>query len=652
MGEAIDSSRSGSGPGLEDTLAESGTRASTLLARGRSIGRYVVLDLVGVGGMSHVYAAYDPELDRRVALKVMATTGASEASIGRERARLLREAQAMARLAHQNVVPVHDVGMVDDRVFLAMHFVEGDTLSEWLRKKPTQSQVLATFLQAGRGLAAAHAVGIVHRDFKPDNVLIDESGIARVTDFGLARAELRPDQSASTTASGEKSREAAKAELATVDFELASSSAAMATAPSRLRTPLVTNPGVIMGTPAYMPPEQHALESVDARADQFSFCVALWEGLFGERPFAGESVAEIAFNVSHGSLRPFPAGNNVPPRIRRALVRGLSRKPIDRFPDMDALLAEIVAAQGGRRRTKLALAGVALVGLGAVTVWLVAPRPSPCSEADAQVRQVWNDQRAASLREAFTATGHRDATPAADHVTRLLAAQADAIAASRRSTCEATHVRAEASDDAYDLRMTCLDRRTNELDALVGAFEHADARVVEHALGFATTSVLTSVEECNDIERLRKAFPLPDDPNERARLAELQRTVHEIDIAQVLGMVSEHDTAQLARECEATGHWPLVARARRIDAHRLETRGDLAAAERGLYAALDAAALADDVEIGVQLWIDVLYLVGVTQRRFAEARVIAEAARIALLRLPSAAAHEPPLLIALGGVQQ
>jgi tetratricopeptide (TPR) repeat protein/predicted Ser/Thr protein kinase len=634
--EAFDSARSGPGSGLEVTWAESGTRATTLLERGRIVGRYVVLDLVGVGGMSHVYAAFDPELDRRVALKVMATTGASEASIGRERSRLLREAQAMARLAHQNVMPVHDVGMVDDRVFLAMHFVEGETLSDWMRRHPSQNEVLNTFVQAGRGLAAAHAVGIVHRDFKPDNVLIEKDGIVRVTDFGLARADLRPSDAGQSSGG-----------LANIDFELAPPSST-----SRLRTPLVTHPGVIMGTPAYMPPEQHALEPVDARADQFSFCVALWEALFGERPFAGESIVEIATNVSQGTLRAFPAGNSVSPRIRRALVKGLSRKPTDRFASMDELLAEIVAAQGGRKRMQLMLAGASLVGIGALAVWIGMPERDLCAGADAQVHEVWNDGRASTLRDAFAATGRLDSAPAAEHIVGLLGAQADSIAASRRSACEATRIRNEVSDDAYDLRMACLDRRTSELDALVAAFAQADQKVVGNALGFDVRAVLTEVDVCDDFERLRNSYPLPDDPRERERLAELERAVDEIGAAYAVGVVSPHDPGQLVRDCEATGYWPLVAHARLNHAHELEIHGDMAAAERELYSTLDAAARGDMPDITVAAWTDLLYLVGVIQRRFPESRVIAEAARVALLRMPDAIDRESNLLIALGGVHQ
>ncbi len=641
MGEAIDSSRSGPGPGLEDTVAESGTRASTLLERGRIVGRYVVLDLVGVGGMSHVYAAFDPELDRRIALKVMATTGASEASIGRERARLLREAQAMARLAHQNVVPVHDVGMVDDRVFLAMHFVEGQTLGEWMKTKPSQNEVLDTFVQAGRGLAAAHAVGIVHRDFKPDNVLIDREGTVRVTDFGLARADVRPTADSSGQA-------AAAASSSLLELGAGSTS-------SRVRAPLVTNPGIIMGTPAYMPPEQHALEMVDARADQFSFCVALWEALFGERPFAGESVAEIAFNVSQGTLRSFPPGSSVPQRIRRALVRGLARRPGDRFASMDELLAEIVAAQGGRKRMKLALAAVALVALGGLAVQVVAPERSPCAGADADVRDVWNDARERTLRSAFAATERHDAAQATEHVVRALGAQADAIAASRRTACEATRVHNEVSDETYDLRMACLDRRTIELDALVDAFAQADEKVVANALSFDTSSVLADVEVCDDFERLRTSYPLPDDAAARARIAELERAVDDVAVADAVGVVSEHDAAQLVAECEATGHWPLVAYARLQNAHQLEVHGDLAAAERELYSTLDAAARGNVPDLTVAAWTDLLYLVGAVQRRFPETRVIAEAARVALLGLPERPGtrdRESNLRVAMGGVQQ
>jgi tetratricopeptide (TPR) repeat protein len=285
-------------------------------------------------------------------------------------------------------------------------------------------------------------------------------------------------------------------------------------------------------------------------------------------------------------------------------------------------------------------------------VQVVAPSRSPCAGADAEVREAWNDARERTLRSAFSATGRHDAAPAADHVVRMLGAQADAIAASRREACDATRLRNEVSDETYDLRMACLDRRTSELDALVDAFAQADEKVVGNALAFDTSAVLNDVGVCDDFERLRTSYPLPDDPAERARLAELERAVDEIGAAYAVGVVSPHDSGKLVEQCEATGFWPLVAHARLYHAHQLEVRGDIAGAERELYAALDAAARGKLPDITVAAWTDLLYLVGVVQRRFPGTRVIAEAARVALLGVAQPRSRESNLLVALGGVQQ
>ena len=253
-----------------------------VLQHGQLVGRYVVLAPLGAGGMGVVYAAFDPQLDRKVALKLLHSEAVSASGATQSKndgyARLLREAQAMARLRHPNVVAVHDVGKIDERVFIAMEFVEGGTLKQWLRARPrTRQEVLAVFIQAGRGLMAAHEAGLVHRDFKPDNVLVSVKGQAQVLDFGLAKA----------TEEGERpSPGESRTNLGT----------------STLSTNL-TQVGAILGTPAYMAPEQHLGDVTDARTDQFSFCVALWSALYREAPFAGESLGELASSVCGGELR-------------------------------------------------------------------------------------------------------------------------------------------------------------------------------------------------------------------------------------------------------------------------------------------------------------------------------------------------------------
>jgi formylglycine-generating enzyme required for sulfatase activity len=323
----------------DQDLPPTATESAPLTA-GARVGRYLILGRVGSGAMGVVYGAYDPELDRRIALKLL--NGEARGHDLAARARLLREAKAMARVEHPNVIAVHDVGVFEERVFLAMEFLAGGTLREWLEDGPRGwREVLAAFLDAGRGLAAAHAAGLVHRDFKPENVLLDKDGRPRVVDFGLAREAAPPDDGKPV---------ASVASYVTAVPALA--------AANPLET--LTRTGAVMGTPAYMAPEQFLGEPTDARTDQFSFCVALHEALYGERPFAGDSVLSLLRNVMDGTLQPLAAERDVPAWIRRVLARGLAAERSERWPSMAALIAALEDDPRVRQRRRV-LSSVALV---------------------------------------------------------------------------------------------------------------------------------------------------------------------------------------------------------------------------------------------------------------------------------------------------
>jgi hypothetical protein len=310
-------------PGSDLNARGRSRRGPALLPRGTRVGRYEVEYLIGTGGLGVVYAAIDPELGRHVALKLLKVDPRPGESGGQDR--LLREARALARLSHPNVVAVYDVGAWSDRVFVAMEMITGRDLRGWLLVTPRRPPaVVDVFLAAGRGLAAAHAAGLVHRDFKPDNVLVGGDGRVCVTDFGLARAleEARADED-----------------------------------------------GAIVGTPAYMAPEQHLGRSADARSDQFGFCASLHEALYGERPFAGVDLDELSAEIIAGRVQPPPRGAHVPATLARIVVRGLSSDPAARWPSMEALLAAL-----GRDRRKLwrRLAAVAAALLAVVVTALAA----------------------------------------------------------------------------------------------------------------------------------------------------------------------------------------------------------------------------------------------------------------------------------------
>jgi len=304
------------------------------------VGRYRVERLLGAGGMGRVLLAHDPELDRRVAIKLLKPHHSAAPEL---EARLLREARAMARLSHPNVVTVHDVGTWNNQVFLAMEYVEGGTLSDWLAEPRSVRQVVDVFRLAGMGLSAAHKAGLVHRDFKPDNVLIGKDGSVRVNDFGLVRAAESPDEAA-----------------------------AASTANSGPLDMVLTIDGAVMGTPAYMSPEQHEGRPTDARTDQFSFCAALYLALYGRRPFPGSGLESLRMAVIDGRVRVPPKGGRVPDAVRDVVLRGLSVDPDKRFASMDALLAALARATEGNDGRAQGVRGWAFGGAATLLVLLLS----------------------------------------------------------------------------------------------------------------------------------------------------------------------------------------------------------------------------------------------------------------------------------------
>jgi tRNA A-37 threonylcarbamoyl transferase component Bud32 len=342
--------------------------------RGESLGRYVVLRQIGSGGMGVVYAAYDPELDRRVALKVLAAAASEETGP----ARLLREAQTMARISHPNVITVHDVGEVDGRLFIAMELVDGVDLKQWLSEggHPWE-EVLEVLVQAGRGLAAAHDQGLIHRDFKPANVLVGKDGLVRVLDFGLARRFGSGGDELQVSDTG--------------DVEVSTSLAS--------HTEQLTRTGAVAGTPAYMSPEQHARAELDAKSDQFSFCITAFEALFGERPFKGTGRMGLMLATTQGDRQPVPKSSPVPSRIADAVLRGLEPKPDDRWADMRALLGQLEHKPAARRSRVLGAVTVVAVG-SIIALSLGDDAADPCSTL--ATTALLPDAARADVRAAFS----------------------------------------------------------------------------------------------------------------------------------------------------------------------------------------------------------------------------------------------------------
>ncbi|MGC4122186.1 MAG: serine/threonine-protein kinase [Myxococcales bacterium] len=351
--------------GVEETTAKSKRPKASGLPRGTAVGRYLLLDLVGEGGMGAVYSAYDPDLGRKVAVKLVKSEGRGPEW---SRDRLQREAQAMARLSHPNVLPVYDTGPFQDQVFVAMEFVDGVTLGRWLAEPRSQREVVEMFVAAGEGLAAAHAAGLIHRDFKPDNVLVGADGRARVADFGLAHVGALPEPPAALSS------------------------------PTSRPTSGSTLAGTVSGTPAYMAPEQFDAAPTDARTDQFSFCVALWDALTGHPPFGDGDFHALRQSVLAGKVA--PPLRTLPHALEAALLKGLSLRPEDRFSTMQDLLAELRRDPSRRaRRVAAATLGLAaLLGLGGVLGWQVLLEQTRCERESAQeLARIWPPARRAEI---------------------------------------------------------------------------------------------------------------------------------------------------------------------------------------------------------------------------------------------------------------
>jgi hypothetical protein len=421
------------------------------LEPGHEIGRFTILSYLGAGSTGIVYAAYDPKLDRRVALKVLfAPDGPA-----------VHEARAMAKLSHPNVAVVHEVGNHEGGVFIAMEFVRGATLQAWLAAEPRPwPAVLDVFLQAGRGLAAAHAAGLIHRDFKPSNVMLGDDGRVRVLDFGLCCPS-----------------EGADAE--------------------------------VVGTPAYMPPEQFLGQRVGPASDQFSFCASLYQALYHQLPFPGETPDELRLSITGGQLRTPARHPRLPSWLVAAILRGLKSDPKDRFSAMEDLLRALEhrSGRGFRSLAAAAVAGAALTGaLGYASAYTDR---SPCSAAAAEIAGAWNVQRRLAVADAFAALPRAFTSDVWPVVARALDDYADRWQHLYLRACEARRT-GDSSEQLLGRRMACLGQARAALSEAATVFADADVEVAIHA--FEVVHALPSLDACVTVE---------PDPRDAALLARL-----------------------------------------------------------------------------------------------------------------------------------
>ncbi len=547
------------------------------LVRGDSVGRYIILDRLGAGGMGVVYAAYDPELDRRVAIKLLlAAESAFEESTGQ--ARLVREAQALARLSHPNVIAVYDVGTHEAGVFVAMELVDGQTLRAWRKalQRPWR-EVLEVFLAAGRGLAAAHSAGLVHRDFKPDNVLLGKDGRVRVLDFGLAR---QADGPSSTSTPIPDAR-------AAVAGEMEDSGSVPLLTPSRVSVAShLTQFGVVRGTPAYMAPEQFKGEASDARSDQFGFCAALYEALYGVRPFGKSPGPSTDWNA----VPEAPKDSRVPGTVRRIVLKGLSPDPAARFASMELLL-EALSRRMLRRQRGWVAAGAGLAALALAAAVTVAARPAAvlCTGAEKKLASVWDASRMEALARAFAATGNADAAAVWQRVVPVLDTYAQGWVAMHTDTCEATRVRGEQSDEVLSLRMACLDRRLQSFSALTSVYAQADGELLQQAV--KAVHALPQLEGCADVQALRAPVPPPEDAATREKVEVLRQRLAEAQALFDSGRykVALEKARALTKDTAALAYAPLHAEALVLHGALEGKVGDFKVAEATFKQAMWAA---------------------------------------------------------------
>jgi tetratricopeptide (TPR) repeat protein len=591
---------------LPSASEASASQSMEALAAGATVGRYVVLDDLAHGGMSIVYVAHDPELDRRVALKVM-RPDVSE-SPDKAQARLLREAMAMARLAHPNVVRVYDVGTLGERVYMAMELVEGITLRDWMTAEPRGWRaVVDVLVRAGRGLAAAHEAGLVHLDFKPRNVLVGKDGEVRVVDFGLARIGAGTDSSSS------------------IDIE--------ALPPA---TDAVTTVGMVMGTPGYMAPEQLDGSAPDARSDQFSFCVTAWEALYGVRPYPGQRLDAYRLALIDGRRLEPPARVHVPVRLRRLLERGLAIDSTRRHASLATLL-DAMTHDPWRRWRRVGLAG-AMAGIAALATWALVSAPEdPCAEQVGRLEDAWGTERREQVHARLAEGDLARHRPLADAIVEQVDGYAAAWVDAASEACRSARAEGRAADDASDVRGYCLEHRHRALRAATDLMLEPDDpgdtpwdRVVAD---------LPPVEACRDVTSVYHVGRAPPGPEQRQHVEQADE-----QLARVWTLISAGrlaDAAQaidpVVRAAEATGHRPTLAHAKLVEAtlHSMLDRAE--EAERAGFEAVRLADAEGMHSVRLEAYAELVFTVGMLGGREREAENLGQLA----LWLESELVHQP-----------
>jgi serine/threonine protein kinase/tetratricopeptide (TPR) repeat protein len=585
--------------------------------------------------MGEIYAAYDDRLDRKVALKLV--RGGSELTAKADE-RLLREAQTLAQVSHPNVVQIYEAGTYNGRLFIAMELIRGKTLTSWLGdaarlpRAVRQREILRQFIAAGHGLEAAHAAGVAHRDFKPDNVLVGDDGRVRVVDFGLARALEDGADAGPPTRDSEAVPSGDLAQGPTVMFgpggtsDVPLETAAMTIGPEhalaaagappaasqgdaassapRLKAALrLTETGTVMGTPSFMAPETLRGAIADRRSDQFSFCVALYHALYDAFPFTGRTLRELRDSIASDEVE-FASTVSVPAYVRKALHRGLSVDPAQRFASMAELLAAL--APGSRRVRGWIAVGASLVAIAASAAMALRSQAlaDPCAAAGAAIDAEWSAGRQAAIHAAVS----RSALSFAESAWRGAKVRLDDYARSWRGeateACRATHIAHTQSAEQLDRRMLCLERGRRQVAALASELGTGAPDAVEHAVEAA--GALPDLDACHHAENL--LFGIAPPPT--TAVAEVAAVRDRLARARTLELLGRYDESlAIAREASAAterlGYPPvraeaLVQVARALDARR--TADTRAESQKLFFEALNLAEAERHDQLAGEIW--------------------------------------------------
>ncbi|MBV1856954.1 MAG: serine/threonine-protein kinase, partial [Nannocystaceae bacterium] len=567
-------------------------------------------------GMGVVFAAFDPQLNRKIALKILRAQQAEPDNKRQLRARLFREAQAIAKLSHPNVITVFDVGNVGASVFVGMEFVEGVTLTDYLAKPRSLESILDAFAQAGRGLSAAHQAGLVHRDFKPDNVLMGFDGIARVSDFGLARSDpsLVVEEGDSDDFDSHPPQEVDDADL--------------------LSSPM-TQAGAVVGTPRYMAPEQHAGAPPDPRSDQFAFCVALYQALYRQDPYVAHSMERLVHAKQEGRISEPPQNVPIPGRIEQLIWRGLAPDPGRRYPTMEALLEDLRDVPVGPSRPVLRwVVGLALssAALGAAALQSGGAARAPCDDGASRWEETWNPGRRDAVRAAFVGVDPEASAVSWPAVERGLDAYGDAFRQQYADACSSAKVPVPAEDMFFRLRQSCLMERRDFAASLVDLFEDPDGALVRAAP--QAVAELPGMTRCTEISGLI-ARGIPSRVEEEVATTGFRRALMQ---SRVLGLAGQFEAAlsraaEALEQAERLGVGESVAEAHLVLGRALGQGGRYTDAEQHLrQAVLGGTRFAHD-EAAAEAAIALVEVVGVRLDRHAEASLWEAQARALLDRI-------------------